>query len=404
MTKKITSLLVVDDDPVFSRFVCQLVLALAEELPCGVTCAASAEAALTQIPRGRFELALVDYHLPGLSGLDLLAQINQLPLDQRPAVILLTGSGNEAVAVEAMKRGAKDYLKKNEVDVPSLMRALQSALAQKRLAEQVAAYNAQMKADLEMAHKLQESLLPQSYPSFPPTATAENAALRFCHRYLWTAQLGGDFFNVQNLSDRKAGVLICDVMGHGVRSALVTAMLRALVGDLEKHAHDPGRFLSDMNRKLAAILKQIEEPLYATAFYMVADVAAGKLRYAKAGHPAPLHLRRQAGIVEPLPFPTHAGAALGLFEKSDFITSERPLTAGDGILLFTDGLFEVPNAEDEDFGAERLLAAARQRIHQPLPALLDGLITDVRAFAGGNDFSDDVCLLGMEVARTGGNG
>jgi len=105
------------------------------------------------------------------------------------------------------------------------------------------------------------------------------------------------------------------VMGHGVRSALVTAMLRAMVGDLEMHANDPGRFLSEMNRKLAAILKQIKEPLYATAFYLVADVAAGQMRYAKAGHPAPLHLRRQAGVVEPLPSPSHAGAALGLFEK-----------------------------------------------------------------------------------------
>ena len=404
MNPKITSLLVVDDDPVFSRFVRQLVLSLAEELPCRVDCADSAEAAREQISHGRFDFALVDYHLPGISGLELLAEIRGLPLEQQPAVIMLTGSGNEAVAVEAMKRGAKDYLKKNEVDVPSLMRALQNAFAQKRLAEQVAAYNAQIKADLELAHKLQESLLPQRYPSFPQTAVPENSALRFQHRYFWTTQLGGDFFSVQSLSDTAAGVFICDVMGHGVRSALVTAMLRAMIGDLEIHANDPGRFLSEMNRKLAAILKQIEEPLYATAFYMVADVAAGQMRYAKAGHPAPLHLRRQVGIVEPLPFPSHAGAALGLFEKSDFIASQRPLTAGDEILLFTDGLFEVPNAADEDFGQERLLAATRQRMNLPLPETMDGLIADVRAFAGGNDFSDDVCLLGMEVARTGDNG
>ncbi len=404
MNNKATALLIVDDDPVFSRFACQLVEALAGDLPCCVTCADSAEAAEEMMRHCQFDLVLVDYHLPRASGLDLLAKIRGLPLGQQPAVVMLTGSGNESVAVEAMKRGAKDYLKKDDVDVPSLMRALKNALAQKRLAEQVAAYNAQMKADLELAHKLQESLLPHSYPCFPRTARLEDSALRFQHRYFWTSQLGGDFFSVQNLSDTAAGVLICDVMGHGVRSALVTAMLRALVGDLEMHAHDPGRFLGEMNRKLAAILKQIEEPIYATAIYLVADVAAGQICYAKAGHPAPLHLRPQAGIVEPLPFPSHAGAALGLFEKGDFITSRRPRTAGDKILLFTDGLFEVPNKEDEDYGQERLLAAAQERINLPLPELMDGLIADVRAFAGGEDFDDDVCLLGMEVARTPGSG
>lgn len=404
MSKETTSLLVVDDDPVFVLFIGQLVKSLAGELPCTVESVDNVEEALKEIRRGRFDLALVDYHLPGSTGLDLLARINALPPEQQPAVIMLTGSGNETVAVEAMKRGAKDYLLKNEIEMPSLMRALQSALAQRRLSRQIASYNAQTKADLEMARRLQESLLPQGYPSFPPAGPAQDSALRFQHRYFWTTQLGGDFFSVQKLSDTEAGVFICDVMGHGVRSALVTAMLRAMVGDLELHAHDPGRFLSEMNHRLAAILRQVEEPLYATAFYMVADAAAGKMRYAKAGHPAPLHLRTQAGVVEPLPFPGYAGAALGLFEKAAFITCERLLAAGDRVLLFTDGLFEVPNDNDEDYGQERLLAAARQRLNLPLPELMDGLIADVRAFAGGNDFSDDVCLLGMEVARTGGTG
>jgi sigma-B regulation protein RsbU (phosphoserine phosphatase) len=300
-----------------------------------------------------------------------------------------------------MKRGARDYLEKDEVETASLLRALQNALAQKRLAEQVAAYNEQIRADLQMAHRLQESLLPQSYPSFPATAAPEDSLLQFSHRYFWTTELGGDFFSVQRLPDGRAGVLICDVMGHGVRSALVTAMLRTMVGDLEKHAADPGRFLGQMNRRLAAILKQTEEPLYATAFYLVVDVAEKRMRYARAGHPAPLHLRPQAGIVEPLPIPSHAGAALGLFEKADFVTSERSLTAGDRVLLFTDGLVEVTGkSEDDDYGQQRLLAAARQRLQRPVPELLDELIADARAFAGRHEFEDDVCLLAMEVART----
>lgn len=404
MKPKVTSVLVVDDDPVFTLFIRQLLLSLAAELPCQVSCVESGESGLSIIRHERIDLALVDYHLPGISGLDFLETLHGLPPGQQPAVVMLTGSGNESVAVEAMKRGAKDYLKKNDLDLASLMRALQSALAQKRLAEQVAAYHAQVKADLEMARQLQESLLPHAYPTFPAGAAIADSALRFQHRYFWTTQLGGDFFNVQNLSDTAAGVLICDVMGHGVRSALVTAMLRALVGDLEMHVHDPGNFLLEMNRRLAAILKQIEEPLYATAVYLVADVAAGELRYARAGHPAPLHLQAGTNLIEALPFPSHSGAALGLFEKTEFITCRRPLATGDRLVLFTDGLYEATNGAGEEFGLERLLAAARQRIQLPLGELLDGLIAEARAFTEGNEFEDDVCLLGMEIARTASGG
>lgn len=404
MNPKVISLLIVDDDPVFSLFVRQMVLSLGSDLPCQVSCADSAEAGLAEIRRGQFDLALLDFHLPGASGLDLLGQIRSLPLEQQPAVVMLTGSGNEAVAVEAMKRGAKDYLKKNEVEVPSLTRAIQSALAQKRLAQQVAAYDAQIKSDLEMARKLQEAFLPRSYPAFPQNAAAGQSALKFQHRYFSAAQLSGDFFSVQTLSDTRAGVLICDVTGHGVRAALVTAMLRALVGDLETHANDPGRFLTEMNHRLAAMLKQIDETLYATAFYLVADVEEKQMFFAKAGHPAPLHVQRHAGQVAPLFVPKPAGAALGLFENTTYLTGQCPLAAGDAILLFTDGLFEVTNAEDEDYGQERLLAAVCARQNLPLPDLLDGLIEDVRKFSGAADFSDDVCLLGMEVAETGGSG
>ena len=404
MTNKPIFLLVVDDDPVFSLFIRQMVLSLGGELPCRVSSVESAETALSEIQRTRFDVVLLDYHLPGMSGLDLIGHLRVLPLEQQPAIVMLTGSGNESVAVEAMKRGAKDYLQKNEVDVPSLMRAIQSALAQKRLAEQIASYNAIMNADLAMARKLQDSLLPRSYPNFPRSAAPDDSALRFDHRYFWTAQLGGDFFSVQDLSDTRAGVLVCDVMGHGVRAAMVTAMLRAMVGDLDAHANDPGRFLSAMNHKLAVILKQIDEPLFATAFYLVADVAEGRARYAKAGHPPPLHVQRAAGKVAPLQLPHAAGAALGLFEKNEYVTGECSLAAGDLILLFTDGLFEIANADDEDYGQARLRAAVRGRMRQPLPELLDGVIADVREFSAGAEFDDDVCLLGMEVAGTGGRG
>lgn len=396
------SLLIVDDDPVFAAFVRQLVISLGEALPCQPEWADSAEAALTKMRGQAYELVLLDYQLPAADGLSVLDQIQNLPLGQQPAVVMLTGSGNEAVAVEAMKRGARDYLAKGDLDVPPLTRALTSALRQKRLAQQVAAFNAQMQADLEMARHLQQSLLPDTYPSFPRAVAPQESSLRFCHRFCPTTALAGDFFSVQAVSDTQAGVFIGDVMGHGVRSALVAAMLRALVADLAPRASDPGQFLSEMNRMLAGILKPAEGPMFATAFYLVADAEAGRMDYAGAGHPRPLHFQRGAGTVGMLEPGRGTGPALGLFESSVYATTSVPLAPGDLVLLFTDGLFEVADAQGgEDYGQKRLLDAARRRLDHPLPVLLDELLDEVRAFAGGAEFTDDVCLLGIEVARVG---
>jgi sigma-B regulation protein RsbU (phosphoserine phosphatase) len=397
--------MIVDDDPVFARFVRQLLVSLGDAVPCEPHWADTAAKALTELGQNAYEVVLLDYNLPDADGLQLLGQIGQLPAAQQPAVIMLTASGNEAIAVEAMKRGARDYLTKADLDVLPLARAVQSALAQKRLADQVAAYNRQRQDDLAMARQLQQSLLPAVYPGFPGGATPGRSALLFHHRFQPAAELAGDFFNVLALADDTAGVFICDVMGHGVRSALVTAMLRALVDDLAPRLREPGEFLGEMNRRLTSLIKPADTPLFATACYLIADVARGELRFANAGHPRPLHLQTRAGLVSRLSVRPRSGPALGLSADATYATGQCPLAPADLVLLFTDGLFEVMAADgSEDFGQARLLAAASQRLQVAPPQLLDGLLAEVRQFSGGAEFSDDVCLLGMEVVRVGSAG
>lgn len=397
---KTVSLLIVDDDPVFGHFVRQLVLALGADFPCAPQLVDTPDKALAELERLPYDLMLLDYHLPGADGLQVLANVRELPDGRQPAVIMLTGSGNETVAVEAMKRGASDYLTKANLELHPLRRALQNALARKQLGDQLARFNAQARADLEMARHLQQSLLPDVYPRFPSSASPADSALRFCHRFLPASELAGDFFSVFPLSDTQAGVFVCDVMGHGVRSALVTAMIRALVDNVAARAGDPGHFLARMNRRLTGLLRPADTPLFATAFYLVADIGSGLLRYATAGHPAPLHLHRQQGTAAPLATPPRAGPALGMFPDAVYATGETPLAAGDVILAFTDGLYEAAKPDSlEEYGRERLLAGARRRMNLAGPELCDALVADVRAFAGGGALVDDVCLLSIEVLR-----
>ncbi|HXC98149.1 MAG TPA: SpoIIE family protein phosphatase [Verrucomicrobiae bacterium] len=260
--------------------------------------------------------------------------------------------------------------------------------------------NEEMEEDLKMAREIQQTMLPQKYPSFPRSAATTDSRFRFSHRYLPTGAVGGDYFNVLALSDTEAGVFICDVMGHGVRSALIAAMVWALVEELKPLGGDPGKLLSHLNRDLCAILKHTGSPTLTTAFYLVADAATGELRYANAGHPKPLLVSRTTGAVEAL---GNSGgkpnAALGLFEEGIYTTTRRPLSEGDLIMLFTDGLYEVEGRNQELYTHEMLLQAVGARTKLPAAELFDDLLAEIRRFALGQDFVDDVCLVGMEVAE-----
>jgi phosphoserine phosphatase RsbU/P len=269
----------------------------------------------------------------------------------------------------------------------------QLALSRKELRTK----NTQMEDDLKMAREIQLTMLPLQYPAFPSSASPTESALQFTHCYLPAGSVGGDFFSVSALSEDEAAVFICDVAGHGVRSALVTAMIRALVEELKPAANSPGQFLNKLNSDLHAILKHTGTPMLTTAFYLVADWRTGKMRYGNAGHPKPLHIRRSAGRVVPLA--NAAGISqpvLGLFEEAAYQTSEVTLAPGDMVMLFTDGLYEVQDRQERLYSQAMLVGDVERRAQLPAPQLFDDLLAEIRTFSGDPGFADDVCMVGME--------
>ena len=250
-----------------------------------------------------------------------------------------------------------------------------------------------------MARELQMALLPNGYPTLPRGVAQAASAVKFFTIYQPTSSVSGDFFNFVRVSDTAVGVLICDVMGHGVRAALVTAMMRALEEQLGERSGDPGALLTEINRALRGILRQSGTTLFTTACYLVADVATSRISFANAGHPSPLLVRGTPREVVAIATPQNTGPALGLFEDMEYKTYECPVAADDLILLFTDGLFEVENASDEAFSERRLRESVRQRAGMPPAQLVNDVFTEIERFAKGRDFTDDVCLVGMEIAH-----
>ena len=411
--------------------------------------------ALAALAAHRPTLVITDINMPGMDGYELCRRIKDDPKLRDLPVILLTSLADPKDILRGIECGADNFIVKpyeeefllsrihsvlanlelrraaggreaseiyfagrkyqltsdriHSIDLllstyeTAVQKNLELSHAKEQLEQQAGQLrekNAEMEADLEMARELQTAFLPRHYPVFPATASPERSAFQFCHRYSPSTQLGGDFFDILALSDTVAGIVVCDVMGHGVRAALVTAIVRGLVEELREDAADPGRFLIELNRSLCAILRQTTTPLFATAIYVVADAARGTVRWANAGHPAPFQVRRTADAVERLQMPGEKpGPALGLLDTAAYTAHERPLARGDLLMLFTDGLYEMDGPNDTLYEMSQLADAIARLRAQPTPQLFDTLLDELRAFSTTGAFGDDMCLVGVDLTR-----
>jgi phosphoserine phosphatase RsbU/P len=258
--------------------------------------------------------------------------------------------------------------------------------------------NEQMETDLRMATELQQALMPTTYPSIPTDASAGGTKLRFCHRYLPATLMGGDFFHIARLNDDTAAICICDVMGHGVRAALITAMMRAMIETHAAEAADPGRLLTQLNSEFTGILKQTGTLVFVTVLFCVIDVRVGKARFSRAGHPPPLHARRSSGEVQSITIGgDSAGPAIGIIPNAQFKTTEAKLEAGDFLLFFTDGIIEVEATDGSQFGIEGLRESVRSNLDHATESLLDAVVGDVYKFGDSTVLTDDACLVAAEL-------
>jgi serine phosphatase RsbU (regulator of sigma subunit) len=187
-------------------------------------------------------------------------------------------------------------------------------------------------------------------------------------------------------------------MGHGVRAALITAMLRALIETHAVDAADPGRFLTQLNNEFTRIMKQTGTLVFATVLYCVINIRERGARFGRAGHPAPLHVRRTAVEVQTVASGEGSGGpAMGLIPNVQFKTTEAGLAAGDLLLFFTDGVIEAEDKGGRYFGIEGLQQSIRSNVHQPTESLLEAIISDVYNFAGSKVLTDDACLVVAEL-------
>jgi phosphoserine phosphatase RsbU/P len=266
----------------------------------------------------------------------------------------------------------------------------------KRAEEELRRRSTEMETDLRMARQVQEAFLNRAYPVFPSGVSREASALRIAHRYIPTTTLGGDFFDILQLSDSQCGVLVCDVMGHGVRAGLLTALIRGVVEEMGERATDPAHVLGELNQCLMPIVEQTGQPVFATIFYGVIDITTRVLTYGNAGHPAPLVRHAKSDAIARLA-PDDPEPAAGLLADFSYSRHSCEFHPGDLFLGYTDGVLEATDGNGGMFGEERVRDLVVGSRGLSGAEVSDRLLDEVQRYSGRAVFEDDVCLVAIEA-------
>ena len=239
--------------------------------------------------------------------------------------------------------------------------------------------------ELEIARRIQSFTLPQCVPNL--------AGLEIAARYAPMSAVAGDFYDFLWVDERRVGILVADVTGHGVPAALIASMLKVAFASQAAHAHDPVRVLTGLN---GALCGKFEEH-FVTAAYLFVDLEKSLLHYSAAGHPPLMLASRAAGKVREI---EENGLMLGMFPEAAYSSVEIRVGPGDRCLLYTDGLFEAKNAVQEEFGKTRCKEFLETRLDIPAAGFANALFDNIAGFSGHNSEraqEDDITLLVLDL-------
>ena len=244
-----------------------------------------------------------------------------------------------------------------------------------------------IREEVATASRIQHDLLPAPEFSFKGVTLSAGVTT--------STEIGGDFYDYFVLGEHRLGLVIADVSGHGVQSGMVTTAAKASLHTLiSQGAETPAELLFGMNN---AILATARQTLLMTCLVMVLDLEGGTLTMANAGHNFP-YLCRQ-GIPEISMLDACSGYPLGFESDGRYHEFTTAFGRGDTLLLYTDGLVECVDAEDEEFGYERLETLLAENARHAPSSLRGTLLANARQFTGDDPFTDDVTIL---VASFGG--
>jgi len=334
------------------------------------------------------DLILLDIMMPGMDGYEVCARLKADPETRDTPVIFLTGQIEVADEERGFQVGAVDYIQKPFSEAIIKAR-VQTHLTLRGVRKQLAQQLRTLRSELETARRVQLSILPQEIPKIE--------GLEIAARYFPMAALGGDFYDFIVVDEKRIGILVADVSGHGTPAALIASMLKISLAAQIAHASQPAQVLSGLNQTLLGKFRHH----YVTAAYVFVNMEENFLRYAGAGHPPLLLVDGANGNSREV---LENGLILSSFPGATYSQVELPLATGDWVVLYTDGITEARNPADCEFGLDRLKECLKNRCGSSADELAEQLLGELWRWierAAGDELEDDVTLLALHVGGLG---
>ena len=334
---------------------------------------------ITALKSHDFDLLLMDLNYArdttsGQEGLDLLSRVQAV--DSTLPIVVMTAWGSVELAVEAMRRGVRDFVLK-PWENNRLLYILRTQLEMGRQLRKAQLIKKEQDRELVEARTIQRRLLPSDIPQID--------RCKIAGAWRPARTVSGDYFDVLKFSDSKAALCIADVSGKGMPAALLMSNVQAAVHAFASETVSPSELCAKVNRVVSS---STGEDKFITFFYGLVDAERKTLVYTNAGHNAAILLREDGSLnrLEP------GGAVLGPFPNWAYNHEEIELRTGDRLLLFTDGVTELRSPIGDEFGEDRLIQLLMENRELNADALRDLVIETLADFSGG-DFQDDATLL-----------
>jgi sigma-B regulation protein RsbU (phosphoserine phosphatase) len=334
------------------------------------------------------DIILLDIMMPEMDGYEVCRRLKADPATAEIPVIFLTAKDQTADEAEGFALGAADYIHK-PVNPPILQARVKTHVALKKsfdelhdLSEALARAKERMQNELNVGHDIQHSMLPDTVP--------DCSEVVLCASMDAAREVGGDFYDYFMLSDDELCFCVADVSGKGVGSALFMAMAKLLIKSRAADDKKPAKILSRVNSDLA---QDNPHCMFVTVFLGMINLRSGRVTYTNAGHNPPL-IKRASGTVDEVP--DMHGPILGVQEGREYGQSEIDLGLGDVLLIFTDGVTEAMDKDENLYSDTRLLQKVQGISEINASEVLQTVRDSVDEFALGAEQADDITMITLQ--------